>query len=135
MRFLDGSRCAAKLGGLILGLALTLALPGCVAGGSGGGPKTGSPSARAVTIEADPTGVARWVQTRAEARAGVVRITLNNPSFVAHDLHLTGGGVDAHTAMIAQRRASISVRLRPGTYTFRCDVPGHVNMRGTLTVR
>jgi plastocyanin len=135
MRFLAASPCAAEVGCLSVALAFALALSGCVAGGGGGGAKAGSPSARAVTIEADPSGVARWVQTRAEARAGVVRITLNNPSSVAHDLHLVGAGVDAHTATIAQRRAPLSVRLRPGTYTYRCDVPGHVNMRGTLTVR
>lgn len=147
MRFLAGSGCDARPGlpharhraaaatFLFVALALTLALAGCAAGGGGQGSKAGSPSAGAVTIEADPSGVARWIQTRAEARAGVVKITLSNRSSVAHDLHLVGAGVDAHTATIAQRRAVVTVRLRPGTYTYRCDVPGHVNMRGTLTVR
>src|SRR4051812_3480888 len=125
MRSPAASRCPARVGSprarhriatataLSMALALTLALPGCVAGGDGGGAKAGSPSVGAVTIEADPSGVARWMQTRAEARTGVVKITLNNPSSVAHDLHLTGGGVDAHTVTIAQRQATLSVRLRP----------------------
>lgn len=120
---------------LLVALAGALGLAGCGGFSSQPGGVTGSASARTITIQTDPAGVARYVQTRALAHAGLVHITLSNPSPIAHSLHLTGHGVDADTAIITQASATLTVRLRPGTYTYFCDVPGHVHMRGTLTVR
>ena len=49
------------------------------------GLKAGSPSAHAVTIDADPPEALRWVQDRAQARAGRVSITLRDQAPLAHD--------------------------------------------------
>jgi len=85
-------------------------------------------------IDADSSGALRWVQPRAVAKAGPVRVTLRNRSAVAHDVHLFGGGVDAATPMIQEGSASVAVALEPGTYRYVCEVPGHDSMTGTLTV-
>lgn len=81
-------------------------------------------------IDADSSGALRWVQPRAMAKAGPVRVTLRNRS----DVHLFGGGVDAATPMIQEGSASVAVALEPGTYRYVCEVPGHDSMTGTLTV-
>jgi len=85
-------------------------------------------------IDADPSGALRWVQPRAEAKAGRVRVTLRNRSGVAHDLRLFGRGVDAATPTIQEGSASVAVALEPGTYRYVCEVPGHDSMTGALTV-
>jgi len=82
----------------LLGAVVPLAA-GCGGASSPSGP-TASPTASRVTIDADPSGALRWVQPRAEAKAGRVRVTLRNRSSVAHDLHLSGRDVDATTPTI-----------------------------------
>lgn len=120
----------------LLGLAVAAGiLMGCGQTSKPAGGTVGSPTARAITVEADPTGALRWARSEAQAGAGRVRITLRNPSPIAHDLHLTGDGVDASTRTVTQGSAAITVRVKPGRYEFRCDLPGHDAMTGTLVVR
>lgn len=124
---------------LPLAVAVAAGLLGAGCGG-GGGPAgstsdiAGSRTTHTVTIAADPNGRLQWQSDRAEASAGTVRLTLDNPSNVPHDLHITGHGVDRATRVLADGTASITVRLAPGTYDFRCDVPGHEKMTGELVV-
>lgn len=122
-----------RLSSLLAGVALLVA--GCGGGSSPSGPTAGSPTATRVTIDADPSGALRWVQPRAEAKAGRVRVTLRNRSAVAHDLHVSGRGVDAGTPTIQEGSATVAVALDPGTYRYVCEVPGHDSMSGTLTVK
>ena len=132
---MQGLRRAATLTGALTLLAV--AAGGCGAQTGGGSQVAGSYSAHAITIEADPGGALRYVQSRARAGAGAVTITLRNRSGVPHDLHLIGHGVEGRTATISDGSSTFTITLRPGSYTYYCDVPGHraAGMEGTLSVR
>ncbi|HEV3071488.1 MAG TPA: plastocyanin/azurin family copper-binding protein [Solirubrobacteraceae bacterium] len=93
-------------------------------------------------IDADPTGQLAYVTSKAIATAGPVTITMGNNSGVAHNLAVqlgTGpsGPVLGATKIIPKGSATASFNLKPGTYTFFCQVPGHrqAGMEGTLTVK
>lgn len=75
-----------------------------------------------------------------QAKAGTVTITMDNPSGDAmpHAVAIEGNGVD-QDGNIAQPggTSKVSVKLKPGTYTFYCPVGSHrqAGMEGTLTVQ
>lgn len=55
-------------------------------------------------------------------------------SGILHNLHITGEGVDERTGIEpGPVRQRLTLRLRPGTYTYVCDVHPQ-QMRGELTV-
>ncbi len=130
----QGRQRAARLAGALL---IGLAVAGCANQATSGSATAGSGSAHAITIEADPGGALRYVQSRARAAAGAVTITFRNRSGVPHDLHIVGRGVDERTATITDGSSTIEVTLGPGSYAYYCDVPGHraAGMEGTLSVR
>jgi plastocyanin len=74
------------------------------------------------------------------ARAGTVTINVANPSSneYPHGIAIEGNGVDKD-GNIAQPggTSTVTVKLKPGTYTFYCPVPEHekYGMKGTLTVQ
>ncbi len=73
------------------------------------------------------------------ARAGTVTIKLANGARneYPHGISIEGNGVDKDGAVVKPGNAtSVSVTLRPGTYTFYCPVHEHekYGMKGTLTV-
>ena len=93
-------------------------------------------------IDADPTGQLAYVTNKATATAGPVTIAMGNMSGVTHNLAIqsgTGpsGPVLGATKIITKGTATASFNLKPGTYTFFCQVPGHrqAGMEGTLTVK
>ena len=60
-----------------------------------------------------------------------------NQSPIQHNISITGP-VSGKGPIIGQgATSSFQVTLKPGTYTFLCDVPGHAaaGMKGTLTVK
>lgn len=75
-----------------------------------------------------------------KANAGTVTITMDNPSADSqpHAVSVEGSGVAA-AGKIAQpgSDSAVTVKLKPGTYTFFCPVDGHraAGMEGTLTVQ
>lgn len=75
-----------------------------------------------------------------KAKAGTVTITMDNPSADSqpHAVSVEGSGVAA-AGKIAQPggTSAVTVKLKPGTYTFFCPVDGHraAGMEGTLTVQ
>ena len=96
-------------------------------------------------IPADPTGQLAYLTNKASAEPGSVEVSMPNMSGVSHNIAIeTGtGGATAKGAALASSQfvtkgsASIKVNLKPGTYTFFCEAPGHraAGMYGTLTVK
>ena len=96
-------------------------------------------------IPADPTGQLAYVTNKASAEPGSVSISMPNMSGVSHNIAVEAGagGATAKGAVLAASQfvtkgsASIKVSLKPGTYTFFCQAPGHraAGMYGTLTVK
>jgi plastocyanin len=89
-------------------------------------------------IDADPTGQLKFLASSATATAGKVTLQMKNMSSVSHDIAVTGGGITQVGAIVAHGGTStVTVNLKPGTYTFYCSVPGHeaAGMKGTLTVK
>ncbi len=96
-------------------------------------------------IAADPSGQLSYVSNKASATAGPVTISMPNTSGVSHNIAVEpgsggatpSGAVLAASAFTTKGTASISVKLKPGAYTFFCQAPGHraAGMYGTLTVK
>jgi plastocyanin len=73
----------------------------------------------------------------AQASAGTITFLVTNNGNMPHDFAIQGNGVDRKTAMIQPgQSASLTVDLKPGTYTYFCTVPGHalLGMRGVFAV-
>ena len=70
--------------------------------------------------------------------AGDVTFGFVNEDTVRHTLIIAKGDEKvANFKLVTERKGSVdsgSVTLAPGEYTLICDVPGHANMRATLTV-
>jgi plastocyanin len=72
------------------------------------------------------------------AKAGKVTLVMDNPSGIQHAVAIKGNGVDVDGKTVGSGETSTaSAKLKPGTYTFYCPVPGHeaAGMKGTLTVQ
>ncbi len=96
-------------------------------------------------IPADPTGQLSYLTNKASATPGSVSISMPNMSGVSHNIAVEAGanGATAKGSVLAASQfvskgvASIKVSLKPGTYTFFCQAPGHraAGMFGTITVK
>jgi plastocyanin len=91
-----------------------------------------------VTESADPSGTLKFTSDSLTAKAGKVTINFTNKAPVSHNFTLTtasGASVGA-TPTFTGGTKTLSVTLKPGTYTFFCSVPGHemAGMKGTLKV-
>jgi plastocyanin len=111
------------------------------AGGSGYGPPAVEKNGK-LALAANPTGQLAYTTNKASATAGNVTISMTNMSGVPHNLAIqvgTGasGAVLGHTKIESKGTDTITVDLKPGSYTFFCEVPGHraAGMYGTLTVK
>jgi plastocyanin len=98
-----------------------------------------------LTIPANAQGQLAYETNKASATAGPVTIEMPNMSGVSHNIAIeTGeGGASAKGTKIGASEftthgtAKVTVNLKPGTYTFFCEAPGHrqAGMYGTLTVK
>jgi uncharacterized cupredoxin-like copper-binding protein len=89
-------------------------------------------------ISADPSGQLKFDKTSLSAKAGSVTIAMDNPAPVPHAIAVEGNGVDKDGSTVQKGgKSTVTVDLKPGTYTFYCPVDGHraAGMQGTLTVK
>lgn len=135
---------------ILVALGAALALAGCgddddksgstpprptqtatTAGGTAGGGQT-------LKLTADEGGALKFDKDALSADAGRVKIVMDNPSPVPHDIGVEGDGIDEHGEVVERGgRSTVSLDLDPGTYEFYCSVGSHreSGMEGTLTVR
>jgi plastocyanin len=92
-----------------------------------------------LTEAADPSGQLKFTKGSLTAKAGKVTIQFTNSASLAHNLTIqqgTSGPVVGATPTFQGGSKTLTVNLKPGTYTFFCSVPGHrqAGMQGTLKV-
>ncbi|HEV7161892.1 MAG TPA: plastocyanin/azurin family copper-binding protein [Solirubrobacteraceae bacterium] len=88
-------------------------------------------------LAANPEGQLSYDAKALSAPAGTVTITMTNMSPVEHNVTIAEGSkVIGATPTFAGGSKAVTVKLKPGKYTFYCSVPGHrqAGMEGTLTV-
>jgi plastocyanin len=111
-------------------------------------PGSGKPAAEKggkLSIAANAQGQLAYETNKATATPGPVTIEMPNMSGVSHNIAIeTGeGGASVKgtklgaSQFVTKGTATVSVNLKPGTYTFFCEAPGHrqAGMYGTLTVK
>ncbi|MFI4990874.1 MAG: plastocyanin/azurin family copper-binding protein [Solirubrobacterales bacterium] len=111
-------------------------------------PGAGKPAAEKagkLSIAASPSGQLAYVTNKATAEAGSITVEMPNSSGVSHNIAIeTGeGGATPKGSKVGaspfttKSTATVNVTLKPGTYTFFCEAPGHraAGMYGTLTVK
>ena len=113
---------------------------GSQAGKEGAAKTTAAPKGPVQTLQlaADPTGALKFDKSSLQSKAGGVRIVLKNPSTIPHNVSIQGTGVNAVGGTAnGGGTTQVVATLKPGSYTFYCNVPGHrqAGMQGTLTVK
>jgi len=114
----------------------TAATPTAAAAAAAGG----TASTVTVSLMADPNGALMFDTTTLSAKAGTVTVSMKNPSTsgLPHGIAVQGNGVDKDGPTVQPGGTStVTVVLKPGTYSYYCPVSGHEagGMKGTLTVR
>ena len=101
-------------------------------GGGGGGGGT-------VSLSADPSGALAYQETSLTAKAGNDTIDFDNPAPLDHDVCVedSSGKQLGCSDTVTEGKASLTLNLKSGTYTYYCSVDGHraAGMEGTLTVQ
>jgi plastocyanin len=105
---------------------------------STGAPPSG-PAAPAGTLKlaANPTGLLSYDTKQLSAKAGRVTIAFTNAASLEHNVTIAQGGtLLGATPTFSGGTRTLTLNLKPGTYTFYCSVPGHrqSGMEGTLRV-
>jgi len=101
-----------------------------------------APAGGASTISdaADPSGTLKFMKSSLTAKAGNVTVKFTNASSLPHNFTIASSGgavVGATPTFSGGGTKTVTVALKPGTYTFYCSVDGHraAGMQGTLTVK
>lgn len=100
----------------------------------------GSPSAAApskLSLATNPEGQLAYDTKTLSAKSGRITITMTNMSPVPHNVTIAqGSNVLGATPTFQGGSKTLTLNLKPGSYTFYCSVPGHrqAGMEGTLTV-
>jgi uncharacterized cupredoxin-like copper-binding protein len=100
-------------------------------------PAAGAATTTALKLAAEPGGQLSYDTKQLAAKAGKVTITMTNMSPLEHDVAVAQGSkVLGATPTFQGGSRTLTLSLKPGTYTFYCTVPGHrqAGMEGTLTV-
>jgi plastocyanin len=102
--------------------------------GSGGGETVASE----IDLEVVAVDGIKWEKDEYTATAGTVTSALRNSSSLPHNLHfIDETGKENLVVLDAPSRGDVDiddVELAAGTYTLICTIPGHSNMKATLTV-
>jgi plastocyanin len=136
--------CGSSSGSGSSGSGGSAATSSSAGGGYGGGASTktsaaGAGSSGKLALKASESGGLSFDQKALSAKAGSVTLTLDNPSGngLPHAIAVEGNGLDkaGQTAQPGST-SSLTVDLKPGTYTFYCPVGNHraQGMEGKLTV-
>ncbi|HST55433.1 MAG TPA: plastocyanin/azurin family copper-binding protein [Solirubrobacteraceae bacterium] len=92
-----------------------------------------------MSLTADPGGQLKYNTTSLTAKSGKVAIDFTNMAPESHNVTIASaaGAVVGATPTFQGSSKTLSIDLKPGTYTFYCSVPGHRagGMEGTLTVK
>jgi plastocyanin len=90
-----------------------------------------------LTIPADPTGALAYVTDKATAKPGPAKFVMPNKSPIQHNIAIKGPVTGAGSIVGSGGVSTFTANLKPGTYTYFCEVPGHEagGMKGTLTVK
>jgi plastocyanin len=141
---------------LILPTALlacaSLALAAC--GGGGGSSSTsaatsttstttqaagGGGKAQTVDVSAESGSALAFQQKTLQSKAGNIDFQFTNPQSLAHNFCIenSSGQQFGCSGTVASSSDSLSANLKPGTYTYYCNVDSHrqAGMEGTLTVK
>jgi uncharacterized cupredoxin-like copper-binding protein len=139
-----GEKAVMAISGILVLAAIGTGIGTSAAeGGEKGGesaPEAAPPSgpAQELKLAANADNQLAFDKTALKAKAGNVRITMENPAQIDHNVSLEGpGGIDEHGDTVGNGDSSeVEAELQPGTYTFYCSVPGHREggMEGKLTV-
>lgn len=93
--------------------------------------------ASALKLAANPSGLLAYNTKELSAKAGTVTITMTNMSSLEHNVTVAEGSkVLGATPTFIGGSKTLTLKLKPGKYTFYCSVPGHrqAGMEGTLNV-
>jgi plastocyanin len=96
-----------------------------------------STTATSLKLTANPEGSLSYDTKTLSAKAGTVTITMANMSPLEHNVTVASGTtVLGATPTFTGGTRTLTLKLKPGSYTFYCSVPGHrqAGMEGTLTV-
>ena len=101
---------------------------------------SGGAATTSAAIAADPSGQLKFDKTSLAVKAGTDKFAFTNKASLPHNFTIqkgTNGPVVGATPTFSGSTKTLSVKLKPGTYTFYCSVPGHRQggMQGTLTVK
>jgi plastocyanin len=88
-------------------------------------------------LAANPEGQLSYNIKQLSAHAGPIAITMTNMSPLEHNVTVAQGSTVLGASPTFKGGArTLTLTLKPGTYTFYCSVPGHrqAGMEGTLTI-
>jgi plastocyanin len=90
-----------------------------------------------VSLAAEPGGLLKYNKTTLHAKAGTIAIAFTNMAPVEHNVTVAqSSSVVGATPTFSGGSRTLTLTLKPGTYTFYCSVPGHrqAGMEGKLIV-
>ena len=66
-------------------------------------------------------------------KAGTYKIKVEDKSSI-HNFHLFGPGLNKKTSVPFTGETTWTIKLKPGKYTYQCDIHASSGMKGTFTV-
>ena len=95
---------------------------------------------RSAKLSAAPNGQLKFSTKKITVAHGAVTLTMTNPrnAGIPHAISIEGKGVDKDGKTARPGGISkVSAKLKKGTYTFYCPIPGHEagGMKGKLVVK